>query len=110
MSLEGSWIVESMEVGGVLSPLVEGSEVSIDIADGRLSGGGINRYMGSFDSENLFGPIASTMMAGPVELMDQEHTFLKLLEQVDSVSIDRVSLKVGGRTVIVLAGGGTEEE
>src|SRR5690606_32853004 len=110
MGLNGSWVVESIEVDGQLSPPVENSELTLEFEDGQVFGKAINRLRGTFSEEDGFGPMMSTMMAGPPELMDQEHRFLTLLEAVDGVSVDRVNLTVNGRIVIVLTRGGTEEE
>jgi hypothetical protein len=51
-------------------------EASLRLEDGRLSGtGGINRLTGVYGVEGsslVFGPIATTKMAGPPERMDRE--------------------------------------
>ena len=68
-----------------------------DAAGGRLSGsGGCNRITGSYqlDGDRLtFGPIASTRMACP-EAMDQEQAFLKALAAVRSYRIPGGTLEL----------------
>lgn len=110
MELNGSWILESIDMDGQLLPPVEGSEVTLEFEDGQVFGKAINRFRGSYSEGEGFGPMMSTMMAGPPELMDQEHRFLSLLGEVDGASVERVKLTVGGRTVMILTRGGTEEE
>ena len=56
--------------------------------------------MGTFalsESELRFGPLATTMMAGPEPAMWRERTFLDALGRVTSYSLD-------GRTLTLLAG------
>jgi heat shock protein HslJ len=88
-ALEGTdWIL--VELGD--KPAVPGATgtpptLRFDAAGGRLSGsGGCNRITGTYrvDGDRLtFGPIASTRMACP-EAMDQEQAFLKALAGVTS--------------------------
>lgn len=89
-----SWQVESLEVDGRLTDVVSGSELTLEFEDGRVFGKSVNRFRGTFDLDDFFGPMASTMMAGPPELMDQEHDLLTLLEQVDGLVTDSVKLTV----------------
>lgn len=107
--LDGSWTVEAVTIGGELVPLVEGSQITVEFDGDKVHGRAINRFHGSY-GESGFGPMASTMMAGPQELMNQEHAFLSVLSQVDGVSVERVGLTVDGRIVTVLVRSGTEEE
>ena len=52
--------------------------------DGSVSGGaGVNRFMGTWSLDEgvlVFGPLATTRMAGPPERMDLERRFLAVLE------------------------------
>jgi choloylglycine hydrolase len=86
VKLSGTWILKS--INGVPVPQ-EVKTPSITIAeDGKVSGfGGVNRLMGALvagGSEKLFGPIAGTMMAGPVAAMKLETNFTRALGEVTS--------------------------
>ena len=53
--------------------------------------GGINRLMGDYRLEGpglVFGPIATTMMAGPPEQMEHEQQFLADLARVAHWSLE----------------------
>lgn len=69
----------------------DGVHIVLDAKEKRFSGsGGINRIMGGYKlsgSSLAFTAPASTMMAGPQELMDQEVAFLKALEKAASYKI-----------------------
>ena len=58
---------------------------------GRIAGkGSCNRFMGSveIDKEAVrFGKLASTMMACPPEVMQQEGAYLKALENADRITL-----------------------
>lgn len=71
-----------LEVHGV--PVLESSSPDIAFgADGRVSGRAtVNRLMGQYSLEGdtlRFGALATTMMAGPQEHMDQEQRVLSAL-------------------------------
>ncbi len=72
---------------------------ALRLEDGRVSGtGGINRLMGSYmlDGSSLsFGPLATTMMAGPPEAMEEERRFLADLALVTQWSVDGDELVLG---------------
>lgn len=88
-SLAGpEWTI--FEIGG--QPAMTGVQATINFEDGRAFGAGsCNRYTGGFTSTGTsqikFGPMASTMMACPQPMMDQEGRLLKTLEGVTSYSI-----------------------
>lgn len=55
----------------------------------RLAGSmGVNRLMGEIGPSGIPGPLATTMMAGPPELMDQETALLAHLQAADSIAVD----------------------
>lgn len=66
--------------------------------DGRLAGsGGVNRLIGSYTLNGdalAFSPVASTMMAGPPEAMQQEQALIEALGRVRGYRIagDRLTL------------------
>jgi heat shock protein HslJ len=73
----------------------------LDLEESRVSGsGGANRIMGTFalaENELAFGPLATTMMAGPEEAMRRERAFLDALDRVTSYELE-------GRVLTLLAG------
>lgn len=89
-SLAGpEWII--FEIGG--QPALTGVKATINFEDGRAFGAGsCNRYTGGYTSTGKsqikFGPMASTMMACPDPMMEQEGRLLKILGDVTSYSID----------------------
>lgn len=103
MGIEGSWVVESLAIGGELQPPIEGSKPTLEIAGGRASGmAGVNRFTGALEDDGGFGPLATTRMAGPHELMAQEQIFLEHLGATDTIeNSDEGILLVGDGLVLV---------
>ncbi|GMR02724.1 MAG: hypothetical protein BMS9Abin20_1070 [Acidimicrobiia bacterium] len=109
--LSGSWEVASISDGsGTLSAPLAGTSLTATITEDRIGGiAGCNQYGGDISvngSAVSFGPLVSTLMAclGPPGVMDQESTYLGLLQTVDAwemtdKGIDLLSL---GETVIQL--------
>ena len=68
----------------------------LDLEESRVTGsGGVNRIMGTFalaEDELRFGPLATTMMAGPDEAMARERAFLDALATVTSFRLEGTSL------------------
>jgi len=89
LSLEGSWAVETLAVGGELvGPLDGGKPLTLDVDGDQVSGSsGLNRFMGSMSEEKVFSTLATTRMAGPEALMAQEAVFLAHLESADSIEV-----------------------
>lgn len=105
----GRWLAEDIRGGGVIDNLQSVLEIS---ADGSVSGsGGCNRLHGqaTISGTSLaFGAIASTRMACPPAVMDQESKFLSALEMVRSFRIDPQQHKLflldaAGQTVLRLS-------
>jgi heat shock protein HslJ len=73
------WIAEDIAGGGV----VDRARSTLQVREGRIAGSsGCNRYTGSGRFENgevRIGAVATTRMACPPALMDQEAKFLKAL-------------------------------
>lgn len=90
-------LVEMVTAEGVESVPAEW-RATILFEDGRAAGrGGCNRFMGdaTIDGSNLtFGPLATTMMACPPELMELERVYLVLLDRVVSYELDGVRLSL----------------
>jgi len=85
--LPGSdWVVTGYNNGkqAVTGPAVDSTLTVAFGTDGKVSGeGGVNRFMGDFESGAKtvkIGPLQSTKMAGPPELMTQEAAYLTALQ------------------------------
>ncbi len=85
--LPGSdWVVTGYNNGkeAVTGPAVDSTLTVAFGSDGKVSGdGGVNRFMGDFESgakSVKIGPLQSTKMAGPPELMTQETAYLTALQ------------------------------
>jgi len=88
MGIDGSWVLTSLVVGGGGVDLA-GVTVTLDATDDHISGrGGVNRYMGAVPTGGgtiTFGPLATTLMAGPPAAMEVERTYLQALQGTFSV-------------------------
>lgn len=105
MTTEGSWIVVSLAREDRLTPPLGASRLNLEIEGDRVSGSaGVNRYMGGPGEDKVFGLLATTLMAGPPELMDQETAFLALLQDADSMVVDgnRMTLFHGDSPLVEL--------
>ena len=85
--LPGSkWVVTGYNNGkeAVTGPAVDSTLTVAFGTDGKIGGnGGVNTFSGEFESGEKsvkIGPLASTMMAGPPELMTQETAYLAALQ------------------------------
>jgi heat shock protein HslJ len=86
MGIDGSWLVEWFVVDEVAMTPMESSTLTLEFAEGRIGGSaGVNRFMGTFGTESLFGPLATTLMSGPQPLMEQESAFLAALARATSM-------------------------
>ena len=77
---------------------------TLAVADGQVSGfAGVNRLAGRLagEGELLFGPLATTRMAGPPPAMELETRYLAALQQATGWRIEdgRLLLQVGGETL-----------
>jgi heat shock protein HslJ len=74
--------------------------------DGTLVSGsmGVNRFSGQMGAEFPIGPIATTRMAGPPELMLQEDTILEHLQEADTIEVieDGMTLSRDGLLLVEL--------
>ncbi|MBI4333017.1 MAG: META domain-containing protein [Chloroflexi bacterium] len=109
LSLEGvTWILESFSEGESLKLVLQDTDITLvfDKSNGRLHGsGGVNTYTGGYQvaGANLVirGPIASTMMAGPQNVMDQESRYLTVVQTAESFKIEGKKLQLmGGRNTL----------
>jgi heat shock protein HslJ len=73
--------------------LLPGTSISIQFTAGEKLGGssGCNRYSGTYtvsgNTLQIASPLASTLMACPQEIMDQESEYLKILGEVKTYSV-----------------------
>lgn len=104
----GRWAVETLAIGGELQPILDGPVLTLEVSpDGEVTGrAGVNRFRGRLGDERVFGPLATTMMSGPHELMAQERIYLKHLEAADAYEIDAdqggINLVAKGLIVLTL--------
>ena len=90
------WRLTRLTVDGEDVDLL-GAEITFEPQGERVGGSaGVNRYTGSWDDG--FGPLATTMMAGPPPLMDLERAVLGALDRVGEME------SVGNR--LTMAGDG----
>ncbi|TKT80340.1 YbaY family lipoprotein [Aquamicrobium sp. LC103] len=106
----GRWLAEDIRGGGVIDNLQTVLEIG---EDGAVTGsGGCNRMTGKATvsgADITFGPIASTRMACPPAVMDQEGKFFAALDEVRSWRIDAQRGKLellgqDGAVLVTLAG------
>jgi copper homeostasis protein (lipoprotein) len=102
---ETTWTV--VEVGGAAVP-DEGAAPTLvfDLEESHVAGsGGLNRLMGTFsltEDELRFGPLATTLMAGPEEAMERERAFLAALARVTAYELEGRSLALYADDEIVV--------
>lgn len=84
------------EQSGIEGKAWRAGDAVLTLEHGRVSGtGGVNRVMGEYRLEGttlVFGPLATTMMAGPPERMEQERQLLALLARVGRWALDEGEL------------------
>ena len=100
---QGDWVVTAYRSGEVMIEPDDRIEASLKVDGTRLSGSmGVNRFSGQVESELPIGPVATTRMAGPPELMRQEDTLLELLQSADTAEVDGegMFLRADGLTLI----------
>jgi heat shock protein HslJ len=109
----GRWMVESLAIGGELQPTLDGPTLTLEVSpSGDVTGSaGVNRFKGNLGRDRPFGPLNTTMMSGPHDLMAQERIYLKHLEAADGYEIDPeeggINLVAGGLIVVGLRGLGS---
>ena len=113
MSLDGSWVVESLAVGGELvPPLQGGGPLTLVVSGEEVSGtSGVNRFTGRLGDSNVFSSFAMTRMAGAEELMIQEAILLAHFDLIDSIELSdsETLLLAGGQVVVTLVPMGTDQ-
>jgi len=100
--LEGvRWTLDSYSSGGRTKSVPQGASVDALFERGKVSGrSGVNTYSGPYEvsgSDLTIGRLATTMMAGPPELMDLEKEYLANLEKVATSEAGADILTLFGR-------------
>ncbi|HEX2403959.1 MAG TPA: META domain-containing protein [Acidimicrobiia bacterium] len=101
--LEGDWLVIEIDGKQVDPEAPRAVRFEGDRVAGRV---GVNRFTGSFTADGdvlEVGPVASTRMAGPPELMDLENRFNSHLQGRHAVALenDVLTLRQGDETVVM---------
>ncbi|MDZ4168654.1 MAG: META domain-containing protein [Coriobacteriia bacterium] len=95
-----SWLVTGYNNGKeAVTSVVAGSELTLEFgADGQVTGsGGVNAFNGTYEytpDTVKIGPLATTKMAGPQELMDQEGQYLSALQAATVWKVTRGALEL----------------
>lgn len=113
-SLQGTWnVVRYLSDGEMVEPSPAGREPAHLAVDGdRVAGSmGVNRLMGEIAADGLSGALATTMMAGPPELMEQESALMAHLQAADSVAVDNKGMtwSKDGLKLVEFSRPGTDE-
>ncbi len=99
------WVLESYYSNGELKSAPQGSSVDALFERGKVSGNsGVNTYSGSYKASGsslTVGRIATTLMAGPQELMELERAYVADLEKARSYT-------AGGETLTLFDNDGNE--
>lgn len=108
--LAGSWKLETLN-GKAADATVTST---LTMADGKANGNaGVNQFNGGYEAPSdgvlTFGPLATTMMAGPDNAMQQEQAFLKALGDTKKFTTEDGALVLmddGGTRLAVLKAAG----
>jgi heat shock protein HslJ len=99
-TLTESWVVVGLNNGKeAVTGTIAGSELTAVFAeDGTLSGNaGVNTYRATYttsDGTIEIGPVATTKMAGPQDLMDQEQQYPAALDRATTYTVRGDSLEL----------------
>ena len=113
--IEGiNWVLKSYDSKGTARDVPRGLSIDALFEGAKVSGfSGVNTYQGEYElsgSSLTIGKVASTMMAGPQDLMDIERGYLAGLEQTSSYTADAGTLALldrNGQKLLVYARGET---
>lgn len=98
----GAWVVAEISVGGELVPPLPGSRMTLEVEGNRVAGtAGANRFTGE-ERDGAFGSLATTMMAGPPELMDQENRYLGHLARIDAAEETETGIQLVSSGVVLV--------
>jgi len=110
-ALNGAWVLESFGAPQGLTPADPSVTSELILQAGKASGtGGVNSFSGTYEAKDdasiVFGPLASTQMAGEEKAMQQEGAFFSAIQDARSFEINDGKLVLsdtGNNTLIVLA-------
>jgi len=103
------WVLESYGETGELVSVTGDEEITAEFRseEGQVGGSaGCNRYFGGYELSgsklSIPGPLGSTLMACPEDIMDQEMAYLQALQAAESYKIDGDELRIDcGEQVLV---------
>ena len=103
------WVLESYGETGNLESVIGDTEITAEFKseDSQVGGtAGCNQYFGGYELNGndltVPGPLGSTMMACPEEIMDQEMAYLQALQAAESYEISGNELRIDcGEEVLV---------
>lgn len=111
VSFDGTWVVIAYRSGDeLITPIDGGPDLTLTIDGSGVSGSmGLNRLVGRFEHGSISGPLATTRMAGPPDLMRQEDALLAHLHEADEIVVDGVgmSFRRNGLNLVELRLSGT---
>jgi heat shock protein HslJ len=103
MDINGMWRATGLRSDGGMNPILSGSAITMEIVGANVSGhSGVNRYSGGLVG-GVLGPMASTMMAGSPDLMEQERCYLDFLTGSVPVRTGDTSLELTLEGEVVVA-------
>jgi len=108
------WVLKTYDSKGVTMQAPGGISIDALFSGGKVSGfSGVNTYRGSYKlsgSKLSIGKLASTLIAGPQDLMDAEQAYIAALQKTGSYTADAGSLALfdqGGKKTIEYTKGKT---
>ena len=104
-----TWVLDSYGQPGNLQAVLRDTEITVEFESegGQVVGSaGCNRYFGAYELDgnklSIVGPIGSTKMACPEQIMEQEQEYMKSLQAAVSVLIEDGELQItSGEQVLV---------
>lgn len=95
------WVLKSYSLKGEITDVPPSGSVTARFAADKIAGKALNSYNGTFNTDDdgnvtQVGPIASTKMAGPPELMTLETAYFAALEKAESYYSDGTTLTLYG--------------
>ena len=111
--LAGTWIVAAYrERDQLVTPDADGPLPEITFEDDSVFGTmGINNFTGVVENDSIVSPLATTRMAGPPQLMQQEDLLLRHLVDADTIDVDGdgMTMSRAGLNLMELRRSGTDE-
>ena len=95
---ETSWELSQIIKRGKEQEFPQNANITINFADNKINGNsGVNRYFGGYKIKNnsiLTANAATTLMAGPEELMKIEQRFLEILQNSPRITYSNTTLSL----------------